>query len=163
VSLPLHCLGAALVLLCCASQSMASPPGPGTPTDEATDGQAADSDQSDRVVREIELDDKSKLPRSRTRVVKPTVIENPEELAKLITHETLRTQIGEQVDFASEHLLVFAWAGSGADKITTDVTRADDAARVVFLYTPGRTRDLRPHVHLFVIEQEAKWIVRNSR
>jgi hypothetical protein len=146
-----------------AAHVIASPPGEEASAEVKPQADTTDEEAQQKVIREISVEGKAKLPRSRTGKVSPTVIKSSAELAKLITNDEVRQQIAAQVDFATEHVLFFAWAGSGQDRLTTSVTRTNDAARVVISYQPGRTRDLRPHVHLFVIKQSAQWQVQKAR
>ncbi|MCX7666494.1 MAG: hypothetical protein N2112_13220 [Gemmataceae bacterium] len=55
------------------------------------------------------------------------------------------------VDFKKERLVLFAWSGSGQDKITY----AGDAKMVTFTVNYGLTRDLREHVKLFAVPKDA--------
>ncbi|MFI4859595.1 MAG: hypothetical protein ACIAXF_02820 [Phycisphaerales bacterium JB063] len=66
------------------------------------------------------------------------------------------------VDWEQEAVLVFAWRGSGGDRMTAQ-TDADNPDTVRFLYTRGLTRDLRPHVYVFVLKQGVVWEVEAQR
>ena len=61
-----------------------------------------------------------------------------------------------QVDFANQKVLIFAWYGSGGDDLTysTDRTYAEN---IVFKYKPGRSRDLRAHLHIYVLRSNVTW------
>ncbi len=53
-------------------------------------------------------------------------------------------------------MLVFAWAGSGGDKVAlTDETK-DGKTVLTVTYTRGLTRDLRQHVKLFMVPKGAE-------
>jgi hypothetical protein len=39
------------------------------------------------------------------------------------------------------------------------VENQGDEVEVVFKFKPGRTRDLRPHTHLFAIRKDVAWSV----
>lgn len=67
--------------------------------------------------------------------------------------------LNEQVDWDETSLLIFAWRGSGQDRMTAQTE--DDTVR--FVYTPGRTRDLRPHVYVFAVQQGVVWEVVSER
>jgi hypothetical protein len=57
------------------------------------------------------------------------------------------------VDFAKEKVAVFAWAGSGQDKVAAGEVKDKTA---VFTYTRGLTRDLRQHVKIFAVPKDAE-------
>lgn len=84
------------------------------------------------------------------RDLKPTKITSTAELEKAITDKEVREKIAKQVDFKKEYLLLFAWAGSGRDKLSFEVKDSE----VVFTRTMGLTRDLRSHVKLFAIPEK---------
>jgi hypothetical protein len=63
--------------------------------------------------------------------------------------------IKKQVDFGKEKLLVFAWGGSGGDKLAAKLS--DDGKTATFSYTPGLTRDFRRHVHVYAIPKGAEF------
>ena len=76
----------------------------------------------------------------------PKVIKSAEELAKAIPDSDA---IKKQVDFTKDDLVLFAWSGSGGDKISARFDAMDK--KTTFTYSLGLTRDLRRHVHLFAI------------
>ena len=65
------------------------------------------------------------------------------------------------VDFSQQCLLVFAWRGSGQDKLDYSVAESFPE-QVAFAYQPGRTRDLRPHVKVFAVRANVNWSVRGG-
>ncbi|MCA9269012.1 MAG: hypothetical protein KDA41_11105, partial [Planctomycetales bacterium] len=71
-----------------------------------------------------------------------------EALAKLVSH----------VDFSKQVVLVFAWRGSGQDKLTFAVAEAKPE-QIRFTILPGRTRDLRQHTKVFVLRSDVVWKV----
>ena len=85
----------------------------------------------------------------------PTVIADAKELAKAVADEEAQKRIQGKVDFQRQQLLLFAWSGSGLDKLTPEARKEE----LVFKYIPGLTRDLRQHVRLFAIPKRAKWKV----
>ncbi len=62
-------------------------------------------------------------------------------------------QIDKEIHFDKQFLLIFAWRGSGQDKLTY----AESDNSVEFRLTPGRTRDLRPHVHVYALTSNVAW------
>ena len=65
-------------------------------------------------------------------------------------------QLKAKVDFGNHILLVFAWRGSGQDKLDY-VVMESFPEQIAFSRRPGRTRDLRPHVHVFALRSNVKW------
>jgi hypothetical protein len=53
-------------------------------------------------------------------------------------------------------VLVFAWKGSGQDKIEYTVAESYPE-QIQFVYQRGRTRDLRTHFKIFVLRANVKW------
>ncbi len=90
------------------------------------------------------------------RRTKPTLIETRNSLAEVFG-EPRAEKIAKQVDFEQEFLVFFQWAGSGQDKLTFTVEKNNGKSKVVFVFKPGRTRDLRPHAHLVSIRKGVSW------
>jgi hypothetical protein len=86
-----------------------------------------------------------------TKATEPTTIKSADELAKSPALKDAADVIKKEVNFEKEKLLFFAWAGSGGDKLTPDAKTAG-----TFALTRGRTRDLRRHMHLFVVPKDAE-------
>ena len=51
---------------------------------------------------------------------------------------------------------MFAWSGSGQDMVAVKGDTKDGKTALTVSFTPGRTRDLRPHVKLFVVPKDAE-------
>lgn len=86
---------------------------------------------------------------------KPLVIKTAEEAGKHFGKDAVE-KLKKQVQFGKQIVLVFAWRGSGRDKLTYQVLESFPE-QVVFNYKPGRTRDLRPHVYVFALRANVKW------
>jgi hypothetical protein len=71
------------------------------------------------------------------------------ELAKLV----------KRVDFEREIVLVFAWQGLPADRVTFEVGESAPP-RVDFTVHRGNVKDSAPRVAIFAIPREAKWFVK---
>jgi hypothetical protein len=121
-------------------------------------GTAAQKDEP-AAVRQIDLKDlKFGLPKGK--VTEPTTIASMEELAKAFPdNPEAVTKIKDQVDFAKSKLVLFAWSGSGGDKLGFQTEKGDKGLEVTFLYQPGLTRDLRGHTHLFAVPRDSTWKV----
>ncbi|MEM9414534.1 MAG: hypothetical protein AAGA29_03530 [Planctomycetota bacterium] len=91
----------------------------------------------------------------------PLVLSSAEDAASHFEGEQLAA-LNEAVDWEDEAVLVFAWRGSGQDRMTAQ-TEAENPDTVRFVYTPGRTRDLRPHVYVYVLKQGVVWEVASER
>ena len=89
----------------------------------------------------------------------PTLIRDETQLDRMFGDVDVATSISEQVDFATEELLVFSWQGSGQDMLTPTVVEEEDGVAVVFEYTQGLTRDLVGHTALFAIDQDVDWTI----
>lgn len=91
---------------------------------------------------------------------KPAVVGTAEELEKLIPDKDTRAAITKAVDLTKESLVMFAWSGSGGDKLTFVVEKGEKGPVVVFGLTRGLTRDLRQHVHTFAVSKDATWTLK---
>lgn len=89
---------------------------------------------------------------------KPIVVDSDAELSELFG-KSAAAKIGKQVDLRRQFLVFFQWAGSGQDRLTHEEETKDEKSIVVFSFRPGRTRDLRPHAHLFAIHKGSEWQV----
>lgn len=86
---------------------------------------------------------------------KPLVLETPDAAAAHFSSESMG-MLSKQVDFDRQIVLVFAWRGSGQDRITYSVLESFPE-QIVFAFRPGRTRDLRPHTKVYVLRSNVKW------
>ena len=88
----------------------------------------------------------------------PVAIRAEKEAAEFFSEDNL-AKLKEQVDFENQVVLVFAWRGSGQDKLEYAVAESSPE-QIKFTLTPGRTRDLRPHIRVFVLRADVKWSLR---
>src|SRR5262249_22787773 len=82
----------------------------------------------------------------------PTKIASVEELKRILPDRDLLNE----TNFAAEYLLLFAWQGSGEDKLSYRLERGNEPA-VVFTFVGGATKDLKTHVRLYAIPKNASW------
>ena len=61
----------------------------------------------------------------------------------------------KKVDFQKQTLLVFAWRGSGQDKMTYTIAESFPE-QIAFKILPGRTRDLRSHLKIYALRKNVK-------
>jgi hypothetical protein len=101
----------------------------------------------------------ARLEMARGRFGKPSVISSAAELARAFPEEDTQKKIEKQVDFKRHQLFYFAWSGSGQDRVAV----REEQGKVVFAFTPGRTRDLRAHHHLFAVPKGTAWSVSGGR
>jgi len=86
---------------------------------------------------------------------KPLMIKSGEDAAKHFDAENLAA-LKKKVDFSKQTVLLFAWRGSGQDRIEYTVLESFPE-QIHFSYHPGRTRDLRSHAKVFVLRSNVKW------
>jgi hypothetical protein len=92
---------------------------------------------------------------------KPIEVRSAEDAKDFFSKEALKTLV-EKVDFDQQIVLIFAWRGSGQDKLKYDVAESMPE-QVMFRLIPGRTRDLRPHLHICALRSNVKWSVVGRR
>ena len=118
-------------------------------------GAAVADDKPAASVKEIALKG-LKVPGARGgNVSKPVPITSADELAKAVPDKDAQAAISKEVDFAKQQLALFAWSGSGGDRLTFTADESKSPVEVTFTRTLGRTRDLRMHTHLFVMPKGA--------
>ncbi|MCH8923496.1 MAG: hypothetical protein IIA67_10170 [Planctomycetes bacterium] len=88
---------------------------------------------------------------------KPIVIKSEKDAAKHFAGDDL-AKLKKQVDFKKQIVLVFAWRGSGQDRLTFNVAKSFPE-QIFFRLKPGRTRDLRSHLKVYVLRSNVKWKV----
>ena len=86
---------------------------------------------------------------------KPVEVKTADELMKsaAFADDDGRAAAKKQVDFSKDKLVVFAWSGSGQDKIAGAMSK--DGKTAVFAYTVGLTDDLRRHALVFAVPKDA--------
>ncbi len=86
---------------------------------------------------------------------KPLVIQSADDAAKHFGKDALEGLM-KQVDFKKQVVLVFAWKGSGGDKLTYTVAESFPE-QIFFKLQPGLTRDLRSHTHVYALRSNVRW------
>jgi hypothetical protein len=119
----------------------------------------ADEKKMTDTIREIAVDKADKIESKPGAAKKPTKITTAEELEKQIPDEATRKRLAKEVDFTTHTLLVFAWKGSGKDKIEYSILQSDPP-QIEFTFTQGLTDDYRSHVKLFAVKNGLKWAVK---
>ena len=67
--------------------------------------------------------------------------------------------IATKVDFKKQIVLVFAWRGSGGDKLEYQILESFPE-QIPFSLRPGVTDDLRSHSRVFALRSNVKWSVK---
>lgn len=88
----------------------------------------------------------------------PLVIASEKEAAEHFAKDEL-AKLTKEVDFTKQVVLVFAWRGSGGDKLDYAVAESSPE-QVFFTLTRGRTRDLREHIRIYALRSNVKWSVK---
>jgi len=115
---------------------------------------AAEAAKGESPVKELkELNVKESAFRH-ARPPQPTAVRSDEDAEKLFEGESLAA-FRREIDFSKEQAVVFAWQGSGQDRIKPENTKSG----TLFDYEPGRTRDLRQHTVVFVLQKNDSWAV----
>lgn len=86
---------------------------------------------------------------------KPIVFKSEKDAADYFTADEL-AKLGKLVDFKSQIVLLFAWQGSGQDKLNYTVAESIPE-QITFTCTPGMTRDLRPHTQIYALRADVVW------
>ncbi len=102
------------------------------------------------VKSQIKPESFSKLVKVST-AKKPLEIGGKAELAKFFSEKEVNKLVGE-IDFSTQKMIVFAWRGSGRDKIDFVILESFPE-KVSFSYKMGRTRDLRSHVKIYALRK----------
>ena len=85
----------------------------------------------------------------------PAVIKSAEEAANFFDEDELAS-VTDNIDFANHHLLIFAWQGSGRDRLE-HVVMESYPEQIGFSRTMGRTRDLRQHIIGVAVRKNVSW------
>ena len=92
---------------------------------------------------------------------KPIVIKSSEDAAKHFSKDALKT-LSKEVDFKKQFVLVFAWRGSGGDKLSYIVAESYPE-QIFFSLRPGVTRDLRSHTNVYTLRSNVRWSVKGKQ
>ncbi|MFO0966001.1 MAG: hypothetical protein U0793_10515 [Gemmataceae bacterium] len=89
---------------------------------------------------------------------KPIVIKSQDDAAKHFGKDALQT-IAKSVDFKKQIVLLFAWQGSGGDKLEYKILESFPE-QIPFSLRPGLTDDIRFHSRVFALRSNVRWSVR---
>lgn len=119
----------------------------------------AEDKKAKEAIVEIPNDKADKIETKGGKATAPTAVTTEKELEKAIPDEDTRKRVAKLVDFKEQVLLVFAWEGSGGDKLEYVVLESFPE-QIRFTLKPGATDDLRKHVKLFALRSNVKWSVK---
>jgi hypothetical protein len=91
---------------------------------------------------------------------KPLVLRSAKDAAEYFPEQEL-PKLTKAVDFGQQFVLLFAWRGSGQDRLEHAVAESYPE-QVFFTYKAGRTRDLRQHVRVYALRSNVKWSVKQD-
>jgi len=111
------------------------------------------------AITDLANDKADKVETEKGKATEPITVASEKELEKAIPDEATRKRIAKLVDFKEQKLLVFAWQGSGQDKLTYSVAESYPE-QLMFSYTVGKTDDLRKHVKLYVVRNNVRLSVK---
>ena len=92
---------------------------------------------------------------------KPLVLKSADDAGKHFGKDALEA-LTKQVDFKKQIVLVFAWQGSGGDKLEYQILESFPE-QVPFSLKPGETDDIRPHVRVFALRSNVRWSIRAGK
>lgn len=119
----------------------------------------ADEKKPAPAVTDLANDKADKIGTEGGKPTQPKAITSEDELKTAIPDDDTRKRVAKLVDFKEQTLLVFAWQGSGGDKLDFVVLESFPE-QIRFTVTPGKTFDLRQHVHLYAVRKNVKWSVK---
>jgi hypothetical protein len=79
----------------------------------------------------------------------PIALRTAADLDKHIPSKEIRAELLKTIKLDREYLVLFAWAGSGGDRLTVAVEMGKKGPEAVFTRKPGLTDDLRQHIKIF--------------
>jgi hypothetical protein len=97
--------------------------------------------------REITLKATWEVPE--TARLAPIAIRSAAEVEKHIPSKEARAELAKAVRFDREYLVLFAWSGSGGDRLSVAVEKGKKGPEAVFTRKQGLTDDLRQHMKIF--------------
>lgn len=124
----------------------AVPPVEGGTNVSARDGQPAMRELTGLVAKETTF--------QTGRPLQPKVIRSQKEALELLSAESV-AEFNKQVDLSKDSVVLFAWRGSGQDRLKA----SHQNHLVLFSLEPGRTKDLREHVKAYAIGKNVHWAI----
>lgn len=91
---------------------------------------------------------------------KPMVLRSAGDAEKVFDKDALAA-LSKKVDFKKQFVLVFAWFGSGGDKLEYTIAESFPE-QITFSLKPGLTDDIRPHVQVFALRSNVRTSIRGA-
>ena len=85
---------------------------------------------------------------------RPIVLRTEKEIGRHFARAD-RIKVLKEVDLTKQVVLVFAWRGSGQDRLAYTLLKSNPP-QIAFQFTRGRTRDLRPHVYIYAMRSDIR-------
>jgi hypothetical protein len=104
--------------------------------------------EAKRLVLKNQKDGENGFPRG-------IILKSEKEAREILSSDSVEYLVGK-VDYDRQLLVVFAWAGSGMDKVTYEVAESFPE-QVKFELVRGRTRDYVHHVQPFIVRKNVRW------
>lgn len=118
---------------------------------------AAEKSARNGVVDAIALDKADKFEVTPRKWNAPNLITADDLfLNNLIPDVATRKRVLKEVNFETHVLLIFAWKGSGADKLESVISKGSPE-QVRFSLAPGTQEDVRKHIKLFAVKKDCSW------
>lgn len=114
---------------------------------------ASARDDKKELAREVVLKDAKLALKAGGESGEPVQVGSKDELAKVLEDKDAQDAIAKMIDFDTEYVLIFAWSGSGEDRLVAKVEKDT----VAFSIIGGRTKDRRAHMRVYALAKEAKW------
>ncbi len=91
---------------------------------------------------------------------KPTLLRSAADAAKVFDKDALAA-LTKQVDFKKQFVIVFAWRGSGGDKLEFTIAESFPE-QIAFSLKPGLTDDIHPHVQVFALRSNVRTSIKGA-
>ena len=85
------------------------------------------------------------------------VLASSEDAERNLSEENFK-KLSDQVDFDTQRVVVFAWRGSGRDRVSYSIAESWPE-QISFQYERGMTRDLRSHTKIFALRSNVSCTV----
>ena len=119
--------------------------------------QLRDMEANEESIQSILQNEKAKTTIDKLKA--PIVLKSMEDALKHLTRDSMEKI---EVDFDKSQLAIFAWQGSGQDRLGGHFSVNKAKANIANMhYTPGRTKDLRTHSVIYTMPKDSEIVVNN--
>ena len=121
-----------------------------------TEAQGASQPQADnRALVRLDRMEVKQAAFAKSSATKPLILTSLEQAKTFFAPAQLK-KISDNTNFDKQVLMVFAWRGSGQDRLDA-LLKESFPPQLSMKYTRGRTRDLRSHAAIFVVARNVIW------